>query len=104
MGDVDGGNSTETRERTEDQVQRPQMYRVILHNDDYTTMEFVVQVVMSVFSKGVEEATRIMFDVHQRGQGHVGTYTYDIASSKAQMVRDLAREREFPLKCTIEEA
>jgi ATP-dependent Clp protease adaptor protein ClpS len=104
VGDVDFGNSTQTREKVEDQVQEPKMYRVILHNDDYTTMEFVVEVVMTVFHKGVIDATRIMLDVHKRGRGDVGTYTYDIASSKAQHVRSMARARQFPLKCTIEEA
>lgn len=78
------------------------MYRVVLHNDDYTTMEFVVEVLTAVFHKTIIDATRIMLDVHQRGAGVVGSYTYDIATTKADTVRDMARQREFPLRCTIE--
>lgn len=104
MGDVDTGSSTKTKARVDEQVQEPKLYRVILHNDDYTTMNFVVEVIMTVFQKGMIEATRIMVDVHRRGRGHVGTYTYDIATSKAQRVRSMARSRQFPLRCTVEEA
>ena len=80
------------------------MYRVILHNDDYTTREFVVEVIMKVFRKPVMEATQIMMKVHTSGKGTVGVYTYDIASTKIQQVHKLARAREFPLKCTMEKA
>lgn len=80
------------------------MYRVILHNDDYTTMEFVVEVIMKVFKKPVMEATQIMMKVHKSGKGTVGVYTYDIASTKVQQVHKLARQRDYPLKCTMEKA
>jgi len=78
------------------------MYRVLLLNDDYTTMEFVVQILMLVFSKPIEEATRIMLNVHRKGVGICGVYTYDIAETKVDTVHALARENEFPLKCTME--
>jgi ATP-dependent Clp protease adaptor protein ClpS len=89
---------------TSQEVREPKMYRVLLHNDDYTTMEFVVEVLISVFRKSAADATRIMLDVHKKGMGTCGVYTYDIAISRAAMVRQLAKKQEFPLKCTIEEA
>jgi len=80
------------------------MFRVVLHNDDYTTMEFVVEVLMTVFRKNLVESTRIMLDVHRKGTGQVGVYTYDVAATKVNQVHALAREREFPLRCTMEKA
>jgi ATP-dependent Clp protease adaptor protein ClpS len=88
---------------TSEEVREPRMYRVLLHNDDYTTMDFVVEILIGVFHKSAADATRIMLDVHKKGIGTCGVYTYDIASSRAAMVHELARKREFPLKCTIEE-
>lgn len=85
------------------EVKRPKKYKVILHNDDYTTMEFVVEVIITVFHKNVAEATKIMLDVHKKGKGIVGVYIYDIAVTKVKEVEQLAREREFPLKASIEE-
>lgn len=85
-------------------IDEPKMYRVVLHNDDYTTMEFVVEVLMRVFAKPAAEATKIMLDVHNKGRGTVGIYTYDIATSKIDQVHKLAREHEFPLRCTCEPA
>lgn len=82
----------------------PKMYRVILHNDHYTTMEFVVEVLIKVFHKPAAEATRIMLDVHRKGKGHVGVYTRDIAETKVAQVHFMAKQREFPLRCTYEEA
>jgi ATP-dependent Clp protease adaptor protein ClpS len=79
------------------------MYRVLLHNDDYTTMDFVVEILISVFHKPAAEATRIMLDVHKRGMGICGVYTYDIAMTRVAMVHQLARKREFPLRCSIDE-
>jgi ATP-dependent Clp protease adaptor protein ClpS len=90
--------------KTSQEVSEPKMYRVILHNDDYTTMEFVVEVLISVFRKPAAEATRIMLDVHKKGAGICGVYTYDIANTRVAMVHQLAKKREFPFKCTIEEA
>jgi ATP-dependent Clp protease adaptor protein ClpS len=88
----------------ETDVRQPDEYRVILLNDDFTTMEFVVAVVMSVFHKDMFEATRIMFDVHRKGRGVVGVYTYDIAATKISRVHAMARENGFPLKCIMEKA
>jgi ATP-dependent Clp protease adaptor protein ClpS len=82
----------------------PRLYNVLLHNDDYTTTEFVVEVLVVVFRKGVDEAVGIMLNVHRKGIGTAGTYSYDIAVTKAQRVREMAREREFPLLCTVEPA
>jgi len=83
------------------QVKKPRMYKVILHNDHYTTMDFVVEVLVTIFHKNNMEATELMLQVHRNG---FGVYTYDIAQTKAGQVHTLARQREFPLKCTVEEA
>jgi len=85
-------------------LRQPSMYRVILHNDHYTTMEFVVDILVRVFHKPAVEAKRIMLDVHRRGSGVCGVYSYDIARTKVSQVLALAREQEFPLQCTAEEA
>ncbi|MCX8124515.1 MAG: ATP-dependent Clp protease adapter ClpS [Spirochaetes bacterium] len=85
-------------------VKKPRMYKVILHNDHYTTMDFVVEVLVKVFHKNIMEATELMLQVHKNGFGICGVYTYDIAQTKAQQVHTMARQREFPLKCTVEEA
>jgi len=92
----------ETISETRDEVTEPPMYRVLLHNDDYTTMEFVVEVLMFVFNKSTEESTRIMLNVHRQGMGLCGLYTYEIAETKVDAVHNLARERGFPLKCSME--
>ena len=84
-------------------VEKPPLYKVLLHNDDYTTMEFVVYVLQSIFHKGVEEARRIMLAVHQQGVGVAGVYPYEIAEVKVGKVSEQARVREFPLLCTMEE-
>jgi ATP-dependent Clp protease adaptor protein ClpS len=88
----------------ENEIVMPRMYRVLLHNDDYTTMDFVVEVLMSVFHKPAAEATKIMLDVHKKGQGVCGIYSYDIASTKIARVHCMSRQREFPLRCSMEEA
>ena len=95
---TEGDVITETRE----DVTEPSMYRVLLLNDDYTTMEFVVEILMLVFSKSVEEATRIMLNVHRIGVGLCGVYTYEVAETKVDTVHALAKERGFPLKCSME--
>lgn len=84
------------------ETREPAMYRVLLHNDDYTTMDFVVAVLMGVFNKSLEEATRTMLSVHQSGIGVCGVFTFEVAETKVQMVHELARENGFPLKCTME--
>lgn len=88
--------------KTHEQVLRPPLYKVLLHNDDYTTMEFVVQILMHVFNKSPENATRIMFDVHKQGIGLCGIYSYEIAETKVDRVHYLAKEHGFPLRCSME--
>ena len=95
---------SELLEDAEKEVKEPDMYNVVLHNDDYTTREFVVEVLQVVFHKPAIEATRIMLDVHKKGRGLVGVYTWDIAQTKVATVHKLAKEREYPLKCTVEAA
>jgi ATP-dependent Clp protease adaptor protein ClpS len=92
------------KERTETRNQEPAQYKVILLNDDYTTMEFVVRVLESVFLKSPAEAFRIMMQVHQNGQGLAGVYPWELAETKVDTVTTLAREAGFPLKATIEES
>ena len=84
-------------------ISEPRLYRVILHNDHYTTMEFVVDVLIQVFHKTAAEATGIMLDVHKKGQGVCGVYMHDIAATKVSQVLHLARGQAFPLKCILEE-
>ena len=83
-------------------AEKPRMYRVFLHNDDYTTMDFVVGVLMEVFNKQMDEAVRIMFAVHQQGLGECGAYTAEIAETKIDRVHSLARAADFPLRCSME--
>ena len=92
------GVSTESRKKT----QLPPLFRVIMHNDDYTTMEFVVEVLVYVFQKSAEQATRIMLNVHRSGVGVCGIYPFEIAETKVETVDNLARENGFPLKCIME--
>lgn len=90
------------KERVE--TKKPKMYKVLLHNDNYTTMEFVVWILMGLFRRSEAEATRIMLHVHKNGMGIAGVYTKEIAESKCQKAADLAKMNEFPLQCTFEEA
>ena len=87
---------------TDREVEEPPMYRVMLLNDDYTTMEFVVEVLVYVFQKSPEEAARIMLSVHNSGVGICGIYPYEVAETKVNTVETLARENGFPLKCIME--
>ncbi len=84
-------------------LKKPPLYKVLLHNDDYTTMEFVVFVLQTVFTKGPDDAIRIMRAVHEQGIGVAGVYTFEIAEAKIDKVLDMAREKEFPLLCSMEE-
>jgi ATP-dependent Clp protease adaptor protein ClpS len=88
----------------EEELEEPPMYKVLLHNDDYTTMEFVVEVLKTVFHKSEEEATRIMLHVHYNGIGICGVYPAEIAETKVEIVHSLARQHGFPLRCSMEEA
>jgi ATP-dependent Clp protease adaptor protein ClpS len=85
-----------------DDVSEPPMYRVLLHNDDYTTMDFVVEILMLVFNKSPEEAVNIMLNVHRKGIGLCGVYTYEVSETKVETVHAIAREHGFPLKCSME--
>jgi ATP-dependent Clp protease adaptor protein ClpS len=95
-----GGSGTATLTRT--RTKKPSMYKVLMLNDDYTPMEFVVHVLERFFSKNREEATRIMLHVHQRGVGVCGVFTYEVAETKVMQVMDLARKHQHPLQCTLE--
>jgi ATP-dependent Clp protease adaptor protein ClpS len=94
----------EVLEKPKERTKRPQLFHVILYNDDYTTMEFVVHVLEAVFQKDTEEAFRIMLDVHRRGRGVCGAYTYEVAETKVTTVHDMARKEGFPLRAGLEEA
>ena len=99
QGDVpDHGVAVKTRVNTK----KPSMYKVLMLNDDYTPMEFVIQVLESFYNKAHEEATQIMLHVHQNGVGTCGVYTYEIAETKVNQTMDLAQQHEHPLQCTIE--
>jgi len=88
--------------RTKPQVKRPSLYRVLLLNDDYTPMEFVVHVLEHFFTKNREEATQVMLHVHQHGVGECGVYTYEVAETKVTQVMDFARKHQHPLQCVME--
>lgn len=90
--------------RTKRRLATPKMYKVLLHNDDYTTMEFVVFVLRNVFGRSDEDAWRIMLHVHRNGIGVAGVYGFDVAQTRVAQVEALARENEFPLRCSMEEA
>ena len=94
------GVATKTRPKTK----KPSQYRVLLLNDDYTPMEFVVGLLMGVFKRTQEEATKIMLDVHQNGIGVCGIYTFEVAETKVAQVLDAAKRSDHPLKCTLEKA
>jgi ATP-dependent Clp protease adaptor protein ClpS len=93
-------NSTITKEKID--IKEPSLYKVILHNDDYTTMEFVIYVLMVVFNKSQDNAYNIMMSVHEQGTGICGVFPHAIAETKVRQVQQLAEEDEFPLKCTME--
>jgi len=86
------------------ELSEPRRFRVLLHNDHYTTMEFVVEILESVFNKNAPEATRIMLNVHKQGIGVCGVFTAEVAETKVAIVHHLARKRHFPLRCSMEES
>ena len=88
----------------EEKVEQPKLYKVLLHNDDYTTMEFVVALLIHVFHHDESSAQAIMLHIHQNGVGIAGVYTYEVAETKVTMVMELAEKAEFPLQCTLEPA
>jgi ATP-dependent Clp protease adaptor protein ClpS len=106
-GDRRGGNNNDAPNtgvvvKARPKTRKPAMYKVLMLNDDYTPMEFVVHVLERFFQKSREEATRIMLHVHRRGVGVCGVYTYEVAETKVTQVMDLARQNQHPLQCTIE--
>ena len=103
MNEYNSETEEEVISETRDEIDEPPMYKVLLHNDDYTTMEFVVEILMVVFKKSPEESVKIMLNVHQKGIGICGVYTYEVSETKVNTVHTLARENGFPLKCTMEE-
>ena len=100
--DDDFGGSTGLVTKTRPKVKKPSLYRVLLLNDDYTPMEFVVHVLERYFNKAREEATEIMLHVHKTGVGLCGVYTYEVAETKVAQVMDAARQHQHPLQCTME--
>ena len=100
----DDSTGVVTGTRTERRLQKPKMYKVLLLNDDYTTMEFVVYVLQGVFHRSETDAMQIMLHVHKNGVGVAGVYTREVAESRIAQVEALARSHEFPLRCSMEEA
>ena len=101
-GDDDGRSGTAVITKTKPRTKRPNLYRVLLLNDDYTPMEFVVLVLERFFNKSRDAATRIMLHVHQNGVGECGVFTYEVAETKVTQVMDFARKHQHPLQCVME--
>ena len=103
---TDRGNETDgaVKERVKTQKKEPTLYKVVLLNDDYTTMEFVVNVLETIFQKTPAEAYRIMMQVHLNGKGIAGVYPWEVAETKVEALASMARHAEYPLRATIEEA
>ena len=99
---MQNGVATINKERVK--VKKPRDYKVVMHNDDFTTMEFVVNILMTIFKKDINTSNKIMMDVHKLGKGIVGIYPYDIATTKVAMALEMAKEEGFPFNITIEEA
>jgi ATP-dependent Clp protease adaptor protein ClpS len=99
-----GESGIELITRKEEKIKEPKEYVVVLLNDDYTTREFVVEILMIIFHKNPVEAKTIMLNVHNKGRGVVGNYTWDIAQTKVNQVHSIAKQYDFPLKCVVEEA
>jgi len=100
VGDIETGVATRTRPRTK----KPSNYKVLMLNDDYTPMEFVVLVLQRFFTMSIEDATHVMLQVHQQGIAVCGVFTYEVAETKVSQVIDFARENQHPLQCTLEKA
>ena len=103
MADDKPQRDLEILEKPANEVKQPEMFKVVLHNDDYTTMEFVLEVLESIFHKSPAEAHRVMMQVHTRGHGVCGAYPFEVAETKASLVHDAAREEGFPLRASVEE-
>jgi ATP-dependent Clp protease adaptor protein ClpS len=103
MAERDGKTDGQVLERTRTRSKKPQLFRVILHNDDYTTMQFVLEVLEGIFHKSPAEAHRIMMYVHTQGHGVCGAYPYEVAETKVDEVHGSARAQGFPLRASMEE-
>ena len=101
-GDDEGGAGVATQTRKKEQLKKPPLYKVLFHNDNYTTMEFVVLVLRTVFHKSESDAVAIMLNVHQNGFGVAGVYSKEIAETKVDKTHAMAKENEYPLRLTIE--
>lgn len=104
QGDGPGGPNVGIATRTRTRTKKPSLYKVLMLNDDYTPMEFVVHVLQQFFRMDMEEATRVMLHVHQRGVGVCGIFSYEVAETKVNQVMDFARQNQHPLQCTLEKA
>lgn len=93
-----------TKQRDKIKIKKPKNYKVIMHNDDYTTMEFVIEVLVRIFNKSIADAEKIMLDVHKKGRGVAGIYSYDIAITKVATAMSMAKSEGYPFKLTTEEA
>lgn len=102
MSDVKPEITEDDLVETRDEVTEPRLYKVLIHNDDFTTKEFVVELLVVVFNKSVEEATQVMWQAHRNGTGLCGVYPLEVAETKVKVVTEAARENGFPLKLTIE--
>ena len=102
--DEDGDTGVGVATRTRTKTKKPSLYKVLMLNDDYTPMEFVVLVLQSFFRMSIEDATRVMLHVHQKGVGVCGIFSYEVAESKVSQVIDFARQNQHPLQCTLEKA
>ena len=100
--DGNGGLDADVITRTKTKVKKPSLYRVLILNDDYTPMQFVVHVLERFFQKNQEEATQIMLHVHNTGAGQCGVFTYEVAETKVTQVMDFARKNQHPLQCVME--
>jgi ATP-dependent Clp protease adaptor protein ClpS len=103
-GDVDGQDQVGVATKTRTKPKKPSQFKVLLLNDDYTPMEFVVMVLKRFFQMDLEQATRVMLHVHQKGVGVCGVFTYEVAETKVNQVMDFARQNSHPLQCTLEKA
>ncbi len=103
MARQENNHQADTLIRDKDDVQEPPLYKVILHNDDYTSMDFVVMILERIFHKTTEEATRVMLNVHLEGHETAGVYTREIGETKVTTVHRMAQKNQYPLKCTMEE-
>ena len=93
-----------TKQKNQVKIEKPKQYKVIMYNDDFTTMEFVINILVNVFNKNPIEAEKIMLDVHEKGRGIAGIYSHDIAITKVYTAMSMAKEQGFPFKLTVEEA